>query len=124
MSTWTVDELKKVGEADELQIASYRADGSLRPYVTIWVVRSGDEIYVRSAYGYENGWFRRARTSDTGCIKAGGVERNVTFVEPGPEVADAVTAVYHSKYDHYGQQYVGPCVDTEAVRSTLRLIPS
>ena len=63
MSSWTDDELRRVGGAEELQVASYRRDGSLRPYVTIWVVRSGDDLYVRSAYGPENGWFRRAEAS-------------------------------------------------------------
>ena len=47
----------------ELQIASRRADGSLRKFVTIWAVRSGDDVYVRSAYGHDNGWFRRALAS-------------------------------------------------------------
>ena len=52
MTAWTADELDRIGRADELRIASRRADGSLRPYVTIWTVRSGDDIYVRSAHGW------------------------------------------------------------------------
>jgi hypothetical protein len=71
MPAWTADEIAKIGNATELQIASRRRDGSLRPYVTIWVVRSGDELFVRSAYGHENGWFRRALTSGTGRIRYG-----------------------------------------------------
>ncbi len=39
---WTQDELAQVTAAEELQIASRRADGSLRPHVTIWVVRVDD----------------------------------------------------------------------------------
>lgn len=63
MSAWTEDELSRIGRAEELQITSRRADGSLRPYVTIWVVRAGDDIYVRSAYGSSNPWFVRATAS-------------------------------------------------------------
>jgi hypothetical protein len=44
MSTWTPDELTRIGSAEELEVSSTRADGTLRPYVTIWVVRVGDEI--------------------------------------------------------------------------------
>ena len=44
-ATWTDDELRRVGAATELQIASLRDDGSLRPYVTIWTVRVGDQAY-------------------------------------------------------------------------------
>ena len=54
MTTWTNDELSKFGAAEELQLASSRPDGTLRPYVTMWVVRAGDDLYVRSAYGSNN----------------------------------------------------------------------
>ena len=42
MTTWTNDELNKIGTAEELKIASLRADGTLRKPVIIWVVRFGD----------------------------------------------------------------------------------
>jgi hypothetical protein len=35
MTSWTDDELSRVGNAEELQLASQRPDGTLRPYVTI-----------------------------------------------------------------------------------------
>jgi hypothetical protein len=53
-AAWTDEELRLVGNTTELQIASRRRDGSLRPYVTIWTVRAGDDLYVRSAYGTDN----------------------------------------------------------------------
>lgn len=54
MSTWNADDLGAIGNADEMQVASNRPDGSLRPFVTIWAVRSGDELYIRSAHGTNN----------------------------------------------------------------------
>ena len=51
MSDWTRDELDAIGEADDLDIAALQAGGSLRPYTTIWVVRVGDALYVRSVLG-------------------------------------------------------------------------
>jgi hypothetical protein len=123
MSAWTADELARIGKATELQIASRRREGSLRPFVTIWVVRSGDDLYVRSAYGYENGWFQHALTSAEGRIRAGGVERDVAFEEPGSAVDGDLHAAYHAKYDRYGPSIVGTVVSPEAARSTLRLIP-
>jgi hypothetical protein len=51
MSTWTSDELETIGGAEELEIASLRRDGTLRRPVTIWVVRHGDDLYVRSVNG-------------------------------------------------------------------------
>ena len=123
MTSWTDDELARIGSTDELELASRRPDGSLRPFVTIWAVRAGDDAYVRSAYGYENPWFQRALRSGEGRISAGGVERDVAFEQPGPDVVDPVTAAYHAKYDHYGARMVGTVVSSEAVRSTLRLVP-
>jgi len=123
MAAWTADELARIGKADELQIASRRRDGSLRPSVTIWVVRSGDDLYVRSAYGYENGWFQRALTSGEGRIRAGGMERDVAFEQPGAAVDADLHIVYHAKYDRYGPSIVGTVVSPEAARSTLRLVP-
>ncbi len=124
MNAWTADELARIARATELQISSRRSDGTLRPFVTIWAVRSGDDIYVRSAYGYNNGWFQRALRSGHGRIRAGGVERDVAFEQPEPEVADAVSSGYHAKYDRYGAAMVGTVVSEEAERSTLKVVPA
>lgn len=123
MTVWTADELARVGGATEIEVSSRRPDGSLRPYVTIWVVRSGDDLYVRSAYGPDNGWYRRAKASGKGRIRAGGLERDVAFEEPGPSVDADLHASYHTKYDQYGARMVGTVVSTEAARATLRLVP-
>jgi hypothetical protein len=122
MTAWSADDLARIGYATEFEISSLRPDGSLRPFVTIWGVHYGDDLYVRSAHGPDNPWFRRALESGEGRIRAGGVEREVTFAEPGPEVADGITAVYHAKYDRYGPGPVGAVVTPDAIRSTIRLI--
>jgi hypothetical protein len=123
MSAWTDDELEAIGGADELRIASRRPDGSLRKFIRIWVVRVGDALYVRSAYGYENTWFQRALRAGEGRIRAGGVERDVAFQQPDRDGEADVTAAYHAKYDRYGPSIVGTVVSGEAERSTLRLVP-
>jgi hypothetical protein len=122
MTAWSADELARIGPADEIGIASRRPDGSLRPFVTIWGVRLGDDLYVRSAYGHDNPWFQRALRSGDGRIRAGGVERDVAFEVPGADVADGITAAYHAKYDRYGASIVGTVVSPEAARSTLKLV--
>jgi hypothetical protein len=123
MTGWAADELAKLGKADELHISSRRPDGSLRPFVTIWGVRLGNDLYVRSAYGHDNPWFRRALASGEGRVRAGGVERDVAFEEPGPELEEALHGAYHAKYDRYGPRMVGTVVSPDAARSTLRLVP-
>jgi hypothetical protein len=57
MATWTNDELDKIGTAEELEVATLRRDGTRRNPVTIWVVRHGDDLYVRSVKGRAGAWF-------------------------------------------------------------------
>ncbi len=123
MDSWTDDELDRIGAAEELRLASLREDGTLRPYVTMWVVRAGDDLYVRSAYGPDNPWYRRAKASGAGRVRAGGVERDVTFAEADPGAHADIDAAYHAKYDRYGPQIVGSVVGPEAEAVTIRLVP-
>jgi len=124
VSTWTDDDLHHVGRAEELQISSRRPDGTLRPYVTIWVVRVGDDLYVRSAHGADNGWFRRAKTSGTGRIRAGGVEHDVAFTDTDPAAYGDIDNAYHNKYDRYGPKIVGSVVGAAVASLTIRLVPA
>lgn len=123
MAGWSEEELDRIGSADELRISSRRPDGTLRKFITIWAVRSGGDVYVRSAFGPENGWFVRATRSGEGRIRAGGVERDVSFERPEPAVDAVLDAAYHAKYDRYGPRIVGTVVGPEAARTTLRLVP-
>ena len=123
MIAWTEDELDRIGDAEELKIASARPDGSMRPSVTIWVVRVGSDLYVRSAYGSDNPWFRRAKVSGVGRVRAGGLERDVTFAEPATGVHSELDAAYHAKYDRYGPRIVGTVVGPKAEAVTIRLLP-
>jgi len=76
MTSWSSEELDKIGTAEELDIASRRPDGTLRPFVTIWVVRADGDLYVRSVKGRSGTWFQRALAAGDGRIRAGGVERD------------------------------------------------
>ena len=126
MSTWTPDELARVGRAEELRISSTRPDGTDRPFVIIWTVRAGDGLYVRSAAGVDNPWFRRAVRAGLGRIQAGGTDRPVTFSRIDADdrtTQAAVDAAYHGKYDHYGPRIVGSVVGATAHNATLRIDP-
>jgi hypothetical protein len=123
MTSWTSDELASIGNAEELAIASRRPDGTLRPFVTIWVVQTGADMYVRSVNGRSGTWFRRALAAGEGRIRTGGVERDVTFEQAGSEVHGAVTAAYHEKYDRYGPSIVSTVISRKSATAALRLVP-
>ena len=124
MATWTRDELNKIEKAEELEIASLRRDGTLRNPVTIWVVRVGDNLYVRAYKGRTGAWFRGTQTRQAGHIQAGGVDKDVTFVEEADTVInDQIDAAYRTKYRHHSAQYVDPMVAPEARAATIKLVP-
>ncbi|MCC6498485.1 MAG: DUF2255 family protein [Propionibacteriaceae bacterium] len=122
MSGWTEDEMSRIGEAEEIELASRRPDGTLRRYVTMWVARAGNNLYVRAAYGPDSRWYRHARASGTGRIRAVGVEADVKFATADPTVHAAIDDAYHSKYDRYGPRIVGSVTGTAAHAVTVRLV--
>ena len=124
MTAWTKDELNKIGNAEELQIASLRRDGTLRKLVTIWVVHSGDDLYIRSVNGRGSAWFRGVQTRHKGHIRAGGVEKDVTFVEEtDSNINDQIDTAYVTKYRRYAS--IANSMVTPAVRAaTIKLVPS
>jgi alkylhydroperoxidase/carboxymuconolactone decarboxylase family protein YurZ len=83
----------------------------------------GDDLYIRSAYGSNNPWFRRAKASGAGRIRADGLERDVTFAEAPPGVHKDIDNAYHAKYDRYGPAIVGTVVGDHAAAVTIRLVP-
>jgi len=123
MTEWTRDELNKIGTAEELEIASVRQDGTLRKPTTIWVVRLGDDLYVRSAYGRGSAWFRGVQVRHEGRIRAGGVEKDVTFVDVEPNLNDQIDIAYRTKYRCYEETYVKPMVSPEVRSTTIKLVP-
>lgn len=124
MSQWTNDELKKIEIAEELKIASFRRDGTLRKPVIIWVVRVGDELYIRSVNGRTSAWFRGVQSRHEGQIRAGGVVKDVIFVEePDPNINDQVDAAYATKYRRYAASIIDSINSPDARAATIRLVP-
>jgi hypothetical protein len=123
MRTWTPEELAAFGEPDEIRISSLRPDGTARKAITIWIARLGDDLYVRSAYGSDNGWYRRATASRAGTIQAGRRTAEVAFEDADPAVVEPLHVAYHAKYDRYGARIVDTVVSAEAAGATLRVVP-
>lgn len=122
MMAWTSDELSRIGAAQELRIAARRGDGTLREPVPVWVVRVGDDLYVRSAYGPGSSWYRAATAGRKGHVAAGGVEKDVAFEDADGELFDRVDAAYADKYGSYAS--IVDSITTPEIRATtIRLVP-
>ena len=124
MNPWTSTELDKIGSAEELQIASLRRDDTLRKPVTIWVVRLGDDLYVRSVNGRTSAWFRGVQTRHEGHIRAGGVEKDVTFVEESDSpINEQIDAAYATKYHRHAASIISHINGSQARAATIKLVP-
>lgn len=122
MGTWTNDELNKLGSAEELDLASFRPDGTMRKAVTMWVVRVADDVYVRSVNGRGSSWFRGVGDQHQARIRAGGIEKGVDLVETN-DAGDEIDAAYDAKYGGRYPSIVPSIVSQEARAATLKLVP-
>ncbi len=126
MTGWTHHDLERIGAAEELQLATFKKDGTLRQPVVIWVVRIGDDLYVRSWRGPTGAWFRHIQRRPEARIVAGGVTKDVTLVNASSDEAlkNEIDAAYQSKYRRYSATYVDPMIAPQARATTLKLVPS
>ncbi|MFH8463300.1 DUF2255 family protein [Streptomyces sp. NPDC017991] len=122
MTDWNGADLEKIAAAEELDLASERSDGTLRDPVTMWVVRSGDQLFVRSVKGTDGPWYQGTRSRHQGRVEAGGVRSDVTFHETDPGDYPGVDAAYRKKYGRY-TRIVEHVLTDRARASTLRLEP-
>ncbi|PRY33160.1 DUF2255 family protein [Pseudosporangium ferrugineum] len=125
-AAWSPADLRRIDVAGELLIAARRADGTLRRRLPIWVVTTGGEVYVRTWYRRDTGWFGHVRETGRAAIRVPGLDAEVTVEEAGagPDgLRTAIDAAYRAKYGRYGAGAVGPMVTPEAAATTLRLRP-
>ncbi len=124
MSAWTETELNVLNAADELELTALRKDGTLRKPVIIWMVRIADEIYVRSVNGRSSAWFRGVAVMHEGRVSAGGISKEVAFVEVNEAALQTqISAAYRAKYHRYPVAYVDHVTGPGALSATLKLVP-
>ncbi|WP_181764524.1 DUF2255 family protein [Streptomyces albidus (ex Kaewkla and Franco 2022)] len=124
MPSWSSDQLSRIEGTDELQIQPQHADGTLRKPTTIWVIREGDEVFVRSYRGPDGLWLRTAQASHAGHIRCDGVDVDVDFTEiQDPGLNDRIDSAYRTKYAHLSD-YVPSMTADPARATTLKLTPS
>ena len=121
---WSPDELERIDKAEELRIATQRSDGTLRRDVPIWVVSAGGQVYVRTWYRRDDGWFGHAVNSRRARIRIAGLEADAAVEDIGDDKSDlraGIDAAYRAKYGRYGETTVDRMVSDDAAATTLRL---
>jgi hypothetical protein len=120
-ASWSPDELRLVNAAGELQIAVKSSDGSLRRWVPIWVVCTGGQVYVRTWYRRDTGWFGHALRSRRARIRVPGLEADVTIEDIGDASTQVTTDVDAGYRTKYGRGGAGSMVTATAAATTLQL---
>jgi hypothetical protein len=118
---WSPEELNSIAATGEIEIAPRRLDGTFGRATTIWIVRVGDDVYVRSYRGRDGSWYRSVRRTHEGRLRAGRVERDVTVDEDHGADRAAIDDAYRAKYGR--SSYVDAMVTSDAAVTTLRLLP-
>ena len=122
-SRWSADDLRLLDAAGELEIAVRRPDGSLRRWLPIWVVSTGEQAYVRTWYRRDTGWYGHALRSRQARIRVPGLEADVAVEDIGDTSARVTADVDEAYRTKYGPGGAGSMITPEAVTTTLRLIP-
>jgi hypothetical protein len=144
--TWSTAELEQIASRDELDVAPRRGDGTLTKPRIVWMVRVGDDVYVRSVKGTEGSWYRTTRGTGEGHVSTGTVDKDVAFldvVDSGDtgstddtddtdgsnkttgstdNLQDRIDAAYRAKYSRYPGPVASITAD-KARATTMRLVP-
>lgn len=85
---WANEQLDGLSRAGEIEVTPLRKDGTAGRSTTIWLVRVGDDLLIRSYRGLKGGWYRAATRTGRGRVNIGATGYDVVF-EPAPDVDHA-----------------------------------
>jgi hypothetical protein len=122
MADWNPTELEQIASAREIEVSALREDGALTKPVTIWAVRVGDELYVRSVRGGAGGWFRAAEQRHEGRIEAETTAVDVAFEDVPHHLDEEIDEAYKTKYG-YPSDPVDSITSDAAKATTIRVVP-
>ena len=122
MSTWSKEELTKIGESDDLHIAPFRQDGTTYGTPTwIWSVVVDDGLYVRAYNGRSSTWYQAAMRQRAGRITAAGIAKEVTFEPVDAALNNHIDEAYRLKYKD--SPYLSPMIADQAREATVKITP-
>ena len=122
MTLWSMDELRKIAEADDLHISPFREDGVTYGTPTwIWSVAVDDALYVRGYNGQKSRWYQAAIWQRAGRMIAAGMAKEVAFEPVNGPINDRIDDAYRAKYR--GSPYLEPMIGARARSATVKITP-
>lgn len=122
MATWSKEELRKLGEADDLHISPLREDGKSYGTPTwIWSVVVDGGLFVRAYNGQKSRWYQAALRQKAGRITAAGITKEVWFEPVDGAIHEHIDGAYTAKYK--GSEYLSPMIGPRARAATVKVMP-
>jgi hypothetical protein len=124
--TWPPEQVTRIAEARELEIAGRRADDGEWRWLPIWVVCVDGQVYVRTWYRRSSGWFGQVTKTGEARIRVPGLEVDVVVADLGdddPQLRAAVDDAYRAKYGTPGDETVAGMTTDASAATTLLLAP-
>jgi hypothetical protein len=119
---WSSDELRKITEADDLHISSFRDDGVTYGTPTwIWSVAVENALYVRGYNGQKSSWYQAALRQKAGQINVAGMTKEVIFEPVDGPINDRIDDAYRAKY--HNSPYLSPMISARARSATVKVMP-
>lgn len=115
-------DLAAIEAAEEVDIETRTAPGEARRTI-IWIVRDGDEVYVRSVRGPRGRWYREALADPEVAVHVDG-RRIAARAELAhdPASIQACSEALRVKYrDDYS---LGSMLEAENLPTTMKLVPA
>ena len=122
MTIWPKEELRSIGEADDLHVSPFREDGKTYGTPTwIWSVVVDAALYVRAYNGQDSRWYQAALRQKAGRITAAGMTREVSFEPATGAINDRIDDAYRAKYK--SSPYLKPIIGAHARSATVKVVP-
>src|SRR5215218_4155403 len=119
---WKPEELRRIADTDDLNIAPFRQDGVTYGTPTwIWSVVVDDGLYVRGYNGQQSRWYQAAIRQKAGRIRAAGMTKPVMFEPVDGPMNDRIDDAYRAKYA--ASPYLKPMIGARARSATVRVLP-
>ncbi len=122
MVEWNATQLERIASTRDIEVSSLREDGALTKPVTIWCVRVGGELYVRSVHDSAGSWFEAAEQRHEGRIEADDVAVDVAFEDMPNHLDEEIDEAYKVKYG-YPSDPVDSITAEPAKETTIRVVP-